>query len=124
MDKSERLKYLASIYKLVVADGDVAKDEEKAFEQITKDIGGEYFDRISAVNMAKKSEFEVWVPARYSDRVRIIEDMLYMAIADQKLRTPEKEILSAFAREIGVSKKLFSELQKEVKARFTQDKGL
>ena len=52
MMKDEQVQYLANIYHLLLADAEVGRVEEKAFELIAREIGAGYFERRNALKSA------------------------------------------------------------------------
>jgi len=53
-----------------------------------------------------------------SERIRNLEDMLFLAYCDKALHELEKKILVDFARQIGITQEQINMIRKEAKARF------
>ena len=117
MDNEEQIQYLANIYHLVRADGQIDRLEEKLIDEIAKGVKAGYFEAIKARDMSEKEDFLIKYPDRWSDRIRCIEDMLLVAYSDKKLHALEKKVLLEYARQLGISQKQFDIIKKETKAR-------
>lgn len=117
MTEAEQIQYLANVFYVARSDGKVDPVEDKAVEQMAKDIGAGYFQTRKALDMAGQADFEVVFPARLSERIRNMEDMLFVAGRDLKLEEVEKEIVVDFARQIGVNQKQVDIIRRETRAR-------
>ena len=121
MTEAEQIQYLANMFYVARSDGKVDRVEDKAIEQMAKDIGAGYFQTRKALDMAGEADFEVVFPARLSERIRNMEDMLFVAGRDVKLEEVEKEIIVDFARQIGVSQKQVDIIRRETRARLKKE---
>ena len=120
MTDEERKRYLANIYHLVQADGDVAQVEDKLYDKIANAIGAAYLERRDAKEMASARPFVIEYPERYSDRVRLIEDLLLFAMADETLHPMEKRILSVHAQKVGITQQQFEVIRRETQQRLAE----
>ena len=120
MDYEEKIQYLANIYHLVRADGRVSSVEEKVMAEVAKGIGVGYLETRKGLDRAIEKDFAFKYPARWSERVRNIEDMLLAAYADDKLHPPEKEVLLEYAKNLGINQKQFNIIKKETKERLAE----
>ena len=98
MNKAEQVRYLANLYYLLASDGAVDRVEEKVFEEIARDIGAGYFERREAMEMAKKEGLQVRLGGRLSERIRNLEDMLFLAYCDGALAPAEKKPIMDYAK--------------------------
>ena len=117
MTEAEQIQYLANVFHVARSDGKVDPVEDKEVEQMAKDIGAGYFQTRKALDMASEADFEVVFPARLSERIRNMEDMLFVAGRDVKLEEIEKEIVVDFARKIGVNQQQVDIIRRETRAR-------
>ncbi|MBN2374877.1 MAG: hypothetical protein JXD22_00650 [Sedimentisphaerales bacterium] len=117
MTEAEQIQYLANVFHVARSDGKVDPVEDKAVEQMAKDIGAGYFQTRKALDMAGQADFKVVFPARLSERIRNMEDMLFVAGRDVKLEEVEKEIVVDFARQIGVNQQQVDMIRRETRAR-------
>ncbi|OHB58983.1 MAG: hypothetical protein A2173_01365 [Planctomycetes bacterium RBG_13_44_8b] len=117
MNQAEQIQYLANIYHLARADENFEVEEDYIIQEIAKDIGAGYLETRKALDMSMAEDFKVVPPARLSDRLRTVEDMLFVAYCDRKLAQMEKKIILTFAKQIGVGKKQFDVIRQETKGR-------
>jgi len=123
MTEAEQIQYLANVYFVARSDAKVEGVEDKSIEQMAKDIGAGYFQTRKALDMASEADFKVVFPARLSERIRNMEDMLFVAGRDVKLEEVEKEIIVDFARKIGVNQKQVDIIRRETRARLKKEIG-
>lgn len=117
MMKDEQVQYLANIYHLLLADAEVGRVEEKAFELIAREIGAGYFERRNALKSAEQATFQVRPVGRLSDRMRNLEDMLLAAYCNGVVDAAEKKLIVDFATQVAVNKHQFSVMKSEAKRR-------
>ena len=102
MKTEETISYLANIYAVVAADGVVDRVEERVFETIARDIGAGYFARKQAVERAGgDDDLPAKLELRWSDQIRNIEDMLFVAYCDSGLDPTEKRVIIDYANVLG-----------------------
>ena len=123
MDNEAKIQYLANIYHLVRADGQVKTTEEDVMETVAKGIGVGYLETRKALDLSMEKDFATVNPKRWSDRIRNVEDMLLVAYADHKLSSTEKQVLGEFANKLGISQKQFDMIKEETKGRFREMKS-
>ena len=102
MTEEEQIQFLANIYHVARADGRVEVIEDEVAESMAKDIGAGYLETRNALDLSAEKDFSIIFPARLSDRIRNLEDMLYIAYQDQELHDLEKTVMVDFARQIGI----------------------
>ncbi|MFH1267702.1 MAG: hypothetical protein ABIK89_18455 [Planctomycetota bacterium] len=122
MNKEEQVAYLANIYRLLLSDGAVDRIEEKALEQISRDIGAGYFERTNAMDRAREEGFRVQLAGRWSDRIRNFEDMIFAAFVNGVLEPSEKKLIKEYAAQLGIDQAQFDVIQKETKRRYAEYK--
>ena len=122
MDNEAKIRYLANIYHLVRADGQVGSAEEDVMEMVAEGIGVGYLETRKALDMSMEKDFATIYPKRWSDRIRNVEDMLLVAYADHKLSSIEKQVLGEFANKLGITQKQFNTIKEETKERFREMK--
>jgi len=123
MNKEEKVGYLANIYQLLMSDGVVDRLEEKAFEEISKDIGAGYFERRSGMEAAREDGFVAKPVGRWSDRIKNLEDMLYAAICNGVVDAAEKRLIKEFGGNVGISQEQFDVIKEETRARYAEYKA-
>ena len=120
MTEEEQVQYLANIYHVARADGRVEVIEDGVIENMANDIGAGYLETRNALDLSVEKDFSIIFPARLSDRIRNLEDMLQLAYQDQVLHGLEKKIMIDFARQIGITQEQVNTIRKEAKARLQQ----
>jgi len=121
MTEDEQIQYLANVYHVARADGRVDGVEDTRAEQIANGIGAGYLETRKALDLSAEKDFTPTLPARLSDRIRNLEDMLFLACCDQNLHDQEIKAMVAFAKQIGVSQDQLNLARKEAKARLQQE---
>jgi uncharacterized tellurite resistance protein B-like protein len=117
MNQQEQIQYLANIYNLAAADGNFEVEEDYLLQEIAKGIGAGYLETRKALDLSQKNDFAVKLPHRYSEKLRCLEDMLFLALSDKKLQEMEKEIILIFAKQLGVNQEQMDLIRKETKDR-------
>ena len=117
MNQQEQIQYLANIYNLAAADGNFEVEEDYLLQEIAKGIGAGYLETRKALDLSQQKDFAVKLPHRYSEKLRCLEDMLFLALSDKKLQEMEKEIIITFAKQLGVNQEQMDLIRKETKDR-------
>jgi len=120
MTEEEQIQYLANVYHVARANGRVEMVEDRVVEDMAKGIGAGYLQTRKALDMSAEKDFSVKLPARLSERIRNVEDMLFLAYCDQELGDLEKKVIVDFATQIGMTQKQVNIIRKETKARLKQ----
>ncbi len=89
MTEEEQIQYLANLFHVARADGRVDVSEDSLAEDIAKSIGAGYLETRKALDLSAEKDFSVTFPARFSERIRNLEDMLLLAYCDQDLHDLE-----------------------------------
>jgi len=117
MDKQDKVRYLANICCLLIADGDIDPTEQEVFEEISQGIGAGFPERQDAVRLARGPEYRVRPVGRWSRRVRNLEDMLLAAYCNGVVAPTEKKIVKEYAGQLGITQKQLDVIRKETEAR-------
>ena len=89
MEDHEVVQYLANVLVVARADGSFGAREEAAMESIRLAIKAKKSELNKASKLAGSDDF-ILVPAgRYSERIRNIEDMIFVALLDGELADKE-----------------------------------
>ena len=123
MNDEEKVKYLANIYHLLIADGEVDRLEERVFDEIRRDLRSGYFETTKAKEMAEEEGFQVQMVGRWSDRVANFEDMLFAAYCNGVFEKAEKKTIKEYARQLGIDQKQFDQIKQETKRRYAEFKS-
>ena len=122
MKREETIDYLANIYAVVAADGAVERVEERVFESIAQEIGGGYFERKQAIEKSNSDELPARLDLRWSDQIRNLEDMLFVAYCDGTLDPTEKQAIIAYANYLSISQNQLHVIREDAKRRFSEFK--
>ena len=122
MNRQEQVRYLANVYCVLKADGNVQRVEEQAFEVIARDIGAGYFERRRAVELAQPKDYSLQLVGRWSDRIRNLEDMLYAAFCNGIVQKVETGPIKGFAARLGITQEQLDLIKRETKSRYKQSK--
>lgn len=95
--------YLANMIKISRMDGDLNPLEQEALEKACDKLFVDAKTIAEAVKAVARGDHRVTPVGRLSDKIRNLEDMLFVALIDGELTGDEKEEMTAFAREIGLS---------------------
>jgi uncharacterized tellurite resistance protein B-like protein len=117
MTQQEQIQYLANIYNLAAADGNFQVEEDYLLQEIAKGIGAGYLETRKALDLSQQKDFVVKLPHRYSEKLRCLEDMLFVALSDKKLNEMEKQIIIIFAKQLGINQEHMDILRREIKDR-------
>ena len=120
MKKEEIVKYLANVYAVVASDGVVDRLEERLFADISREIGAGYFERKQAIELVEKESLPIQLDARWSDKIRNLEDMLLAAYCDGQLEPLEKKLIVDYANHLDISQKQLIAIKKEAQRRHAE----
>ncbi len=123
MNDEDKVKYLANIYHLLVADAGVDRLEERAFDDIRRDLRAGYFETQKAKEMGRQPDFQLQLVGRWSERVANLEDMLFAAYCNGALEPGEKKVIQQYARQVGIDQKQFEIIKQETKRRYAEFTG-
>ena len=117
MKNEEAARYLANIYLVLASDNEVKRDEERLFEAISREIKAGYLERRQAMKLAENQEVQTNVSARWSERIRNLEDMIFVAYSNGVLEPLEKQAIVKYAKHLGIEQQQLNLIKKEVKQR-------
>ena len=117
MKNEEATRYLANIYHVLATDNEVERDEEHLFEAISREIQAGYSERRQAMKLAENQGVQTHVSARWSERIRNLEDMIFVAYSNGVLEPSEKQAIVEYAKHLGIAQQQLDLIKKEVKQR-------
>lgn len=103
MHENEIRQYLANVLHIAGSDGTLSNQENAAFQEICEQFKVKKKDITAAEGLAANPHFRVKTVGRYSDKIRMLEDMVYVAVSDGELVDAEKRIILNLAKEVGIS---------------------
>ena len=93
MTKDEQVQYLANIFHVARADGRVSTVEDSMVEELAKGVNAGYLETRNALDLSMEKDFTFTFPKRFSDRIRNLEDMLFVAYGESGLDDMEKKVI-------------------------------
>ncbi len=122
MHVNEMPRYLANL--LILAgngQGVLSPAQEIAFEAVGRELNANREDLIQARRLA--SESEPLPLQRYSERLRNLEDVLFLAMSEGYLPPETKTRILDYAGRIGVARHQMRELAEQTRSRFTHQRS-
>lgn len=123
MNDKERVKYLANIHHLLIADGGVDRFEENVFDEIRRNIRAGYVDTRKAKELAEKDGFQAQLVGRWSERIANLEDMLFAAYCNGVVERTEKTAIQQYAGQLGINQAQLDLIKQETKRRYAEFKA-
>ena len=117
MTKEEMVLYLANCVLIAGVDGEISPLEGEAIESIRKEIGVSKDDLSKALNAVAQGNHQITPVGRFSDKVRNLEDMIFLSISDGELSKSEKPEIVSFTKAIKISQNQLNEIFSESKLR-------
>ena len=117
MVKDQRVVYLANVAFIAAADGKIRPSEAKAIEGIRKEIGATESDLRDALTRVAQGNHTLFPVGRFSDKIRNLEDMIFVSLKDDAFDESEKSDVLFFAKSIAVSQDQLSGILSESKVR-------
>lgn len=119
MTSSDLVQYLANVIHVVRADSQLTPAEETALAAVVADIGAKKKEVKEAEKLAIQNGFQVKPVGRYSEQIRNIEDMVYVALTDGDLGESEKASIVEFAKQLDVTQDQVDRIASEAHTRAT-----
>ncbi len=117
MTKSELIQYLANVILISRIDGKTAYPESQALEIILYDLNSDYDDFSSAEEVIARGYNHITLVGRYSEKVRNLEDMMFVSLADGDLPESERRVIVSIARQLEISQNQINEMLVESRRR-------
>ena len=117
MNQNEKSSYLANVYHVIAADGEIDHEESRLFELVARDIGAGVDEQNQARQSANDKSLQLNVAQRWSDRIRNLEDMMFVAYANQKIDPIERELIVKYAKSLDIEQSQLNQIKAEAKAR-------
>ena len=123
MTNEEKLLYLSNLVLIEGTDNVISEAEAMAIEIVRQQIGASESDLKKALPAVTPGDNRLTPFGRFSDNVRNLEDMIFVAISDGKISKSEKPEILSFAKTIKVSQKQIAEMLSETKRRMKSQKA-
>ncbi len=95
--------YLANIIKISQMDGKMHPKEQEALGKVFERLQVDENTMEEALKEVAGGRYIIMPVGRFSDKIRNLEDMLYVALVDGELSVPEKDEMLAFVKKIGLA---------------------
>ena len=123
MEEYEVVQYLANVLIVARADGSFGAREDAAMESIRLAIKAKKSELNKASKLAASDDF-ILVPAgRYSERIRNVEDMIFVALLDGELADKETQVITKFAKKAGCVQEQINQILQETKQRIRDNQS-
>ena len=123
MANKDLITYLANIVSVSRIDGEAHPLEKEAMENICLTIGAKQDELDSAIKIVEDGNYRPIPVGRFSDKVRNLEDMVYLSVSDGRLPASQKKVILSFAKNIEVSQAQINEILTESKSRIKLQRG-
>ena len=117
MDERSLRQYLANVLHVAALDGVPNPTELSTFQTICADFQAKKRDIKEAEALAANPDFQIKATGCFSDKIKLLEDMVYMAISDGNLEGAEKQIIVKLAKELGIAQPQMNMILGEAKSR-------
>jgi uncharacterized tellurite resistance protein B-like protein len=118
MTGKELVRYLANLIMVAKADGSMREEEQEVIVWAFEEIHARETDFEEANTITENGGYQATPVGRYSERIRNLEDMIFVALSDSALSDPEKKLIRSFARAIGAKREQIDTIVSEAIARF------
>ena len=118
MEKKALENYLANIVLIMKADGEYDPHEIDGFQTICKGVGATEDNLENAMQAVENGDYGLTPAGRLSDKIRNLEDMIYVFLSTSKLPDSEKKIILSYATMIQLTQQQINEILKETRQRF------
>lgn len=112
MDRSLIPRYVANVLAVARSNNVIGDSQRTCVDGICSDIGGKKTDMKAAEKLAESAEFRPKPVGRFSDKIRNIEDMLYVALVDGDLEESEIDVIIPFISHVGLSQDIVDQMER------------
>lgn len=123
MIQEERVTYLCNVVQVAGADGEISAGEGKTIERVRKEIGASREELAEALRAVGQGGLEIVPVGRFSERVRNLEDMVFVSLCDGHFSKSEKPEIVSFAKQIGLSQAQLNQIPAEARKRLKPIRG-
>jgi len=113
MTGNDAAYYIANLVFVAQSDGALNPKEEASLDAIRAAMGVTQKDMDAATPLLADGDYQPKPVGRFSDRVRNLEDMIQLALADGKIVHGEKAAIVAFATRVGVTQEQIDRILRE-----------
>lgn len=103
LSNEQKVLYLANVVTIARADGQLSPTEVEAIEAVQKSIRAKKTELNKAYQQAEQKEFQPAPVGFWSDKIKNLEDIIYVSMIDGAIDNSEKNLLLAFAKQVKIS---------------------
>jgi rRNA maturation endonuclease Nob1 len=92
LTNDQLITYLSNIIYVARVDGKITASETKAIEEIQKRFGAKKNDLNKATKKAENPDFKINLVGHFSDKIKNLEDIIYVSLIDGELDEKEKSL--------------------------------
>jgi uncharacterized tellurite resistance protein B-like protein len=122
MTPEEKIQYIANMVLICTIDGNVSPLETIAIESIRRQLGVSESELNEALAAVSRGNYQISPVGRFSEKVRNLEDMILVSLADGDFAKSEKSELLLFAKTIKITQDQLAEILSESKLRLKSQK--
>ncbi|WP_341325628.1 zinc-ribbon domain-containing protein [Methylotuvimicrobium sp. KM2] len=115
MSNEQQVDYLANVIGLARADGKITRQETEAIELVQKAIGARKTELNRAYKNAESDAFIPRVVGSWSDQIKNLEHIIYIALIDGAIEGDEKQYVINFAKQVKISQDQLTLIIKDAK---------
>ena len=123
MTKEDKVLYLANVALISAVDGEISPLEAQAIECVSEEIGATKDDLREALTSVAHGEHQITPVGRFSDKIKNLEDMIFVSLSDGELSKPEKPEVISFAKSIMITQDMITKIVSESKIRLEARKA-
>jgi hypothetical protein len=115
LSNDQKIVYLSNVIAMARADGELSPMEVEAIEFVQKSIGARKTELNKAYKQAERAEFEQTPVGSWADKIKNLEDIIYVSMIDGSVETTEKSLLLTFAKKVNISQEQLNFIISDVK---------
>jgi len=123
MTKDEIIQYIANVALISAIDGKLSPLETEAVESVRNQLGASASDLQQALTTAVQGNYQPCPIGRFSDKIRNLEDMIFVSMVDGDFAKSEKSEVVSFAKSIKVTQDQLTEMLSETRRRVLSQKS-
>ncbi len=110
----EKITYLANVVLVARADGKLSPKETEAIEKIQK-TGARKTELNKAYKVAETQDYEINPVGHWADKIKNLEDIVYVSMVDGLMDEKEKRQILKFAKQINITQEQIKFIVGDVK---------
>jgi uncharacterized tellurite resistance protein B-like protein len=114
LSEEQKTLYLANVIHLARADSVLSPEETETLETVQKAIGARKTELNKAHKLAERDDFQPQPVGHWTDKIKNLEHMLYVAMVDGRIGEQEKAVALAFAKQVSISQEQLNLILKDV----------